>query len=229
MANAACETDLYAPIKQFLQAQGYVVKGEIGAVDVVGCRGDEPPVLIELKTSFSLSLFHQAIDRLAVSDLVYIAARHKPGKVFARSLKRNIALCRRLGIGLLTVRLKDGFVFPHVDPGPYAPRRSEVKKNRLLKEFAKRVGDPNTGGSTRSGLITAYRQDALRCLGYLRKHGATKASIVAGSTGVEKARRIMADDHYGWFERIQTGIYDITPKGKTALQDFKHEIKKLAA
>ncbi|MEM9570821.1 MAG: DUF2161 family putative PD-(D/E)XK-type phosphodiesterase [Pseudomonadota bacterium] len=229
MANPVCETDLYAPIKQFLQAQGYVVKGEIGAVDVVACRGDEPPVLVELKTSFSLSLFHQAIDRLAVSDSVYIAAPHKPGKVFARSLKRNIALCRRLGIGLLTVRLKDGFVFPHADPGPYAPRRSAVKRNRLLKEFAKRVGDPSTGGSTRSGLITAYRQDALRCLGYLRTHGATKASIVAGATGVETARRIMADDHYGWFERVKTGIYDIAPKGKTALQNFKHELEKLAA
>lgn len=229
MTDPVCETDLYAPIKQFLQAQGYVVKGEIGAVDVVACRGDEPPVLVELKTSFSLSLFHQAIDRLAVSDLVYIAAPHKPGKLFARALKRNIALSRRLGIGLLTVRLKDGFVFPHADPGPYAPRRSTVKKNRLLKEFAKRVGDPNAGGSTRTGLITAYRQDALRCLAYLRTHGATKASIVAGATGVETARRIMADDHYGWFERVKTGIYDITPKGKTALRDYKHELEKLAA
>ena len=229
MANPVCETDLYAPIKQFLQAQGYVVKGEIGAVDVVGCRGDEPPVLVELKTSFSLSLFHQAVDRLAVSDSVYIAAPHKPGKVFARSLKRNIALCRRLGLGLLTVRLKDGLVIPNVDPGPYVPRRSAVKKNTLLKEFAKRTGDPAMGGSTRSGLITAYRQDALRCLGYFRTNGPTKASIVAGATGVETARRIMSDDHYGWFERVKTGIYDIAPKGKTALQDFKTELEKLAA
>lgn len=229
MAITVRETDLYAPIERFLQAQGYIVKGEIGAVDVVGCRGDESPVLIELKTSFSLSLFHQAIDRLAVSDVVYVAAPHKQGKVFARSLKRNIALCRRLGIGILTVRVKDGFVFPHADSGPYAPRRSAVKKNRLLREFAKRAGDPNKGGSTRSGLITAYRQDALRCLGYLHTRGATKASIVAGATGVETARRIMADDHYGWFERVKTGIYGIAPTGKMALRDFEHEIERLAA
>jgi len=229
MANPIRETDLYEPIKQFLQGQGYVVKGEIGAVDVVACRGDESPVLVELKTAFSLSLFHQAIERLAVSDLIYIAVPHKPGKAFARSLKRNIALCRRLGIGLLTVRLKDGLVVPHADPGPYAPRQSAVKKQRLLKEFAKRVGDPNTGGATRRGLITAYRQDALRCLGYLRAHGATKASIVAGATGVETARRIMADDHYGWFERVKTGIYDITPEGKSAIRVYQSELDKLAA
>ena len=229
MPNPVRETDLYDPIKQFLQGQGYVVKGEVGAVDVVACRGDEAPVLVELKTSFSLSLFHQAVERLAVSEWVYIAAPHKPGKVFARSLKRNIALCRRLGIGLLTVRLKDGLVIPHADPGPYVPRRSAAKKQRLLKEFAKRVGDPNTGGATRRGLITAYRQDALRCLSYLRANGATKASIVAGDTGVDTARRIMADDHYGWFERVQTGIYDLTPKGQTALRDYKSELERLAA
>jgi hypothetical protein len=229
MTDPVRETDLYEPIKKFLQGQGYVVKGEIGAVDVVGCRGDEAPVLVELKTAFSLSLFHQAMERLAVSDLIYIAVPHKPGKAFARSLKRNIALCRRLGIGLLTIRLKDGSVFPHADPGPYRPRRSAVKKQRLLKEFAKRVGDPNTGGATRRGLMTAYRQDALRCLGHLGVHGATKASIVASATGVETARRIMADDHYGWFERVKTGIYDITPKGETAIRDYKAELTKLAA
>lgn len=229
MANPVRETDLYEPIKQFLQGQGFEVKSEIGAVDVVACRGDETPVLVELKTAFSLSLFHQAIERLAVSDLVYIAVPHKPGKAFARSLKRNIALCRRLGIGLLTIRVKDGSVYPHADPGPYSPRRSAVKTQRLLKEFARRVGDPNTGGATRRGLITAYRQDALRCLGYLGIHGATKASVVADGTGVETARRIMADDHYGWFERVKTGIYDITPKGKSAMQDYQGELERLAA
>ncbi|MEO1552966.1 MAG: DUF2161 family putative PD-(D/E)XK-type phosphodiesterase [Pseudomonadota bacterium] len=229
MANLVRETDLYEPIKQFLQGQGYEVKGEVGAVDVVGCRGDEAPVLVELKTTFSLSLFHQAIERLAVSELIYVAVPHKPGKAFAKSLKRNIALCRRLGIGLLTVRLKDGSVFPHADPGPYSPRRSLVKKQRLLKEFAKRVGDPNSGGTTRRGLITAYRQDALRCLGYLGTHGPSKASVVAGATGVDTARRIMADDHYGWFERVKTGIYDITPKGEVAMADYKSELAKLAA
>lgn len=229
MADVVRETDLYEPIKRFLQAQGYEVKGEIGAVDVMACRGDEPPVLIELKTAFSLSLFHQAIERLAVSDQIYVAVPHKSGKAFSRSLTRNIALCRRLGIGLLTIRLKDGSVYPHADPGPYNPRRSAVKKQRLLKEFAKRVGDPNSGGTTRRGLITAYRQDALRCLGFLGAHGPTKASILAGATGVETARRIMADDHYGWFERVKTGIYDITPKGNLALRDYQSELTKLAA
>jgi len=230
MATApARETDLYDPIKRFLEGQGYEVKGEIGKVDVVACRGDEAPVLVELKTAFSLSLFHQAVERLSVSDTVYMAVPHKPGKVFARSVKRNAALCRRLGVGLITVRLKDGLVQVHVDPGPYRPRVSVQKKARLLKEFAKRVGDPNSGGATRQGLITAYRQDALRCLIYLDSNGPTKAALVASETKVETARRIMADDHYGWFERVKTGIYDITAKGRDALKHYQAQVDILAA
>lgn len=223
------ETDLYEPIKRFLEGQGYEVKGEIGKVDVVACRGDEAPVLVELKTTFSLSLFHQAVERLSVSDVVYLAVPHKPGKIFARSVKRNAALCRRLGIGLITVRLKDGLVQVHVDPGPYRPRISVPKKARLLKEFAKRVGDPNSGGATRQGLITAYRQDALRCLVHLAKNGPTKAALVASETQVETARRIMADDHYGWFERVKTGIYGVTPKGRDALKAYQSQVDILAA
>ena len=63
------ETDLYAPVKAMLEGQGYEVKGEIGAADIVAVRSTEDPVIVELKTGFSLTLFHQAIDRLAVSDV----------------------------------------------------------------------------------------------------------------------------------------------------------------
>lgn len=223
------ETDLYAPIKTFLEGQGYEVKGEIGKVDVVGCRDDSDPVLVELKTSFCLSLFHQAIDRLSVSDAVYIAVPHKPGKLFARSLKRNKTLCRRLGIGLITVRLKDGSVYVHLDPGPYRPRPSAPKKARLLREFSRRVGDPNRGGSSRTKLVTAYRQDALRCLQVLSAQGPMKASVVAGEVQVENARRIMADNHYGWFERVSVGIYAATPAGAAAMLQYEHELARLAA
>jgi hypothetical protein len=73
------------------------------------------------------------------------------------------------------VRLKDGLVEVHADPAPYKPRKSHVKKARLLKEFAKRTGDPNAGGATRQGLMTAYRQDALRCARVLSELGPTKA------------------------------------------------------
>lgn len=236
-ASKPKETVLYAPIKALLEGQGYEVKGEIGKADVVGVRaGDdgeaEEPVIVELKTAFSLSLFHQGIDRQALSDQVYVAVPRGSGRAFLKSLQNNKNLCRRLGLGLITVRLKDEFVEVHLDPAPYQPRQSKVKKARLLREFSRRVGDPSQGGaSRRSNIITAYRQDALRCLKYLSVNGPTKASVIAKSLGVEKARNIMADDHYGWFERAQTeakGIYQITPKGEAACEEFQSALDEIS-
>ena len=211
------ETDLYPPVKRLLEGQGYAVKGEVGAADVVAVREGEEPVIVELKTGFALSLFHQAVERQRLSDAVYIAVPHNAGKAFQQALRNNRALCRRLGLGLMTVRLADGLVQIHCDPAPYRPRQSKARRGRLLREFAKRVGDPNAGGATREGLMTAYRQDALRCAKLLHAEGPTKASEVAARTGVAQARRLMADDHYGWFERVRTGIYALSPKGQAAI------------
>lgn len=207
------ETDLYPPVKSYLEAQGYEVKGEIGAVDVMAVRGDEDPVLVELKLGFSLALLHQGIARQAVTDAVYLAVPKGNGK----AMKDNLALCRRLGLGLMMVRLRDGFVEVLADPAPYRPRKSKPRKGRLLREFARRVGDPNAGGATRVGIVTSYRQDALRCATFLVDHGESKGAVVAKGAEVPTATRIMAADHYGWFERVAVGVYMLTPKGAEAL------------
>ncbi len=212
------ETDLYPPIKALLEEQGYVVKSEVGAADVVAVRGAEPPVIVELKLGFSLSLFHQCIARQALTEDVYLAVLRQPGKRFAKAVKDNVRLARRLGLGLITVRLSDGLVQVHCDPGPVQPRLSKVRQGALLREFARRRGDPNDGGQTRVGLITAYRQDALKLALYLFEAGATKGALVARETGVPKATRMMADDHYGWFERVETGVYGLTPAGAAAVR-----------
>lgn len=221
------ETALYAPVKKFLEGQGYEVKAEIGAADVVAMRGDEAPVIVELKTGFTLSLMHQAIERQKITDLVYVAVPAGKGRTGQKALLKNQNLCRRLGLGFISVRLRDGLLAVHCDPGPYRPRQSAPRKQLLLAEFVKREGDPNTGGATRVKLMTAYRQDALRCLKFLSDTGATKAAMVSKACDVEFARRIMADNHYGWFERVATGIYDLTPAGKKALKTYKKDTKLL--
>lgn len=221
------ETDLYAPVKAFLERQGYEVKAEIGAADVVASNGVDEPVIVELKTGFSLSLFHQAIARQLITDAVYVAIPHSSGQRFRQSLMANKGLCRRLGLGLLSVRLIDGHIDVHLDPAPYRPRKSKPRQTRLLREFLRRVGDPNQGGSTRRGIVTAYRQDALRCVMVLRANGPSKASDVARQSGVAVARRIMADDHYGWFDRIRTGIYGLSPKGAEAAAQYGDVIRQL--
>ncbi len=214
------ETDLYPHVKALLEGQGYDVKAEIGSADVVGLRpGGDAPVIIELKTGFALTLFHQAIARQSVTDCVYIAVPRQSGKRFLRALKENKALCRRLGLGLITVRLSDGHTEVHLDPAPFTPRKVKTRKTRLLREFARREGDPNLGGAARSGpLVTAYRQDAVKIARHLRSNGVSKCAEIRAATGVETATRIMADDHYGWFERVSRGVYQLTAAGVTAAE-----------
>lgn len=215
------EQDLYPPIKAMLERQGYVVKGEVGAADVVARRGEEEPVIVELKMRFSLSLFHQAVARLGMSDQVYIATVKPTGRTARRALKDNLALCRRLGLGLITVR-EDERVEVHCDPGPYAPRKSKVRTARLLREFDRLQGDPNAGGATRHGIVTAYRQDALRCAAHLAEHGPSRGRDVAAATEVATATRLMAANHYGWFERVEKGVYGLTDAGRDGLKHWAY-------
>lgn len=220
MTTPLREQDLYPPVKAYLQRQGYTVKGEVGAADVVGVRGKEDPVIVELKVGFSLSLFHQGLARLAVSDQVYVAVPWKPGKPFARALKDNVALARRVGLGVMTVRARDQHVEVHADPVPYTPRKSKKKKTQMLRAFARLKGDPNAGGATRHGIVTGYRQDALRCARFLAVHGPSAGAKVKDWAEVPQATQIMRDDHYGWFTKVSRGVYDITPAGKKGLADF---------
>ncbi len=210
------ESELYAPVKALLQRQGYTVKGEVGAADVVARRGDEAPVIVELKLRITLALFHQAVARLKITDHVYIAVPKPTGATARRALKDNLALCRRLGLGLITVRA-DGRTEVQCDPGPYAPRKSKRAQTKLLREFDRLQGDPNDGGATRHGIVTAYRQDALRCAALLAEVGASRGQDVAKATGVAKATTVMRDNHYGWFEKVEKGVYDLTGAGRAGL------------
>lgn len=220
------EADLYPDLKAFLEAQGYEVKAEIGACDILALRGAEPPVVVEMKLSFSLALVLQGVARQALFETVYLAVP-APKKGWPARYRDIVALCRRLGLGLLVVTPGQG-VEAHLDPGPYQPRRNTARAGRLLREFQRRLGDPNQGGTTGIKRMTAYRQDALRCACAL-VDGPMKGATVAKATGVTRATTLMRDDHYGWFDRVDKGVYALTQKGRAALTENAAEITRLTA
>lgn len=195
------EVDLYPPVKAFLERQGFDVKGEVGGCDIVAVRGDEPPVIVELKLRFTLGLVLQALDRLRVSETVYVAV---PADVVRRRGIRP--LCRRLGLGLLVVHGARRAVEVAVEPGSYRPPRDRRRATRLMAEHARRVGDPTPGGATRVPIMTAYRQEAIRVATVLAAGPAPVAAIRA-EAAAPNAGRILARDPYGWFERVHRGTY----------------------
>ncbi len=217
-AAMTLESDLYAPVKALLEGQGYVVKGEVRGCDVVAVRGKEPPVVVELKRTFGLGLVLQGVDRLALTDLVYLAVGQWP-----KQMKNVKKLCKRLGLGFIVVVKDKADVV--LDPVPYVPRQNKRKAGRMLGEHARRVGDPNLGGQAmRAPLMTAYRQEALRCAELLAEKGPMKVAALRAACDAPKAAQILQQDVYGWFERVERGVYAITPKGREGLERFDRKL-----
>jgi hypothetical protein len=224
------ESDLYAPVKRHLEALGYTVRGEVGRCDMVGVSGDTM-IAVELKLSFGLPVLYQALQRLPAVDLVYVAVTVPEGRTARRNwdagLKDAVRLCRMLGVGLLAVR--DSNVVVHADPGPYQPRKQAKQRGRLLGEFVRRTGDHNLGGTTRRPRVTAYREDALACASVLAEHGPMKAADLREATGAPNAGVILRDNVYGWFVKVSRGIYDISPAGRAALEQYADVLAARAA
>ncbi|MGE7371259.1 DUF2161 domain-containing phosphodiesterase [Neorhizobium sp. NPDC001467] len=215
------ETALYLPVKTFLEAAGYTVKGEIGGCDLVGLKGEGTKdgdsavvVVCELKLTFNLELLLQAVDRASVSDEVWIAARVSAKGRGRESDRRYRDLCRRLGIGMLGVS-DSGAVSVIVSSVSPMPRTNPKRRTRLVSEHRRRTGDPALGGSTKVPILTAYRQQALAIAsalaeGPLRPRDLKDTAANAGST--------LRNNYYGWFEKVEKGVYALTDIGREALK-----------
>ena len=228
------ETDLYAPVKQFLEGEGYEVKSEITGCDVVAFKPDGPSVIVELKIAFSLDLVLQGVERQKVSDDVYLAVQRPDTPTKRRNWRRRqrsiVSLCRRLGLGLLLVdtsRDDARRIDVLLDPAPYQPRKSTRKQTRLKREFLARSGDPNTAGVSKRTIVTAYRQDAIRCAMALAGGKMLKVSEIKETAGVPRAGSILQKNHYGWFERETRGVYRLSGHGDSALEHYGDAVTDL--
>lgn len=213
------EIDLYLPVKLFLEGQGYEVKGEIREADVFAVRGMEDPVVVELKLAFNLDVVLQAVNRLSISSVVYIGIPSSC-RAFRKRRRRIIKLLRMLGIGLILIVIhsKRSRVEVALDPGEYRPRIHSKRRGQLLGEFESRRGDPMPGGSgKRKGMMTAYRQKAIRIAQYLLEKGPTKASVIAQALEESGVLSILYRNVYGWFDRLGEGIYQLSPRGTADL------------
>ena len=208
------ETSLYAAVKEHLERLGYQAKGEVCGCDIVAVRPGEPPFLVitELKLGFTLDLVLQGVDRLAVADEVWLAVRATRRGRDRDGRARK--LCRLLGFGLLAVDPLRRYVEVLAEPGPYRPRPDAKRRARLLAEHRGRRGDPALGGSSRTPVMTAYRQRALSCAAALRQGSLRPRDL---REVAPDAAAILLRNVYGWFERERRGVYRLAPAGAAAL------------
>ncbi|WP_224702244.1 DUF2161 domain-containing phosphodiesterase [Devosia aquimaris] len=210
------ETDLYLPLKTFLEGAGYVVKGEVNDCDLVGVKDGDPPVVIvcELKLAFNLELVMQGVKRAAFCDEVWLAARASKTSRGREHDARFRNLCRRLGFGAIAVS-EAGEVSVIVAPFAATPRRDAKRRSRLLDEHKRRVGDPQVGGGRGKPIMTAYRQDCIVCATALLAGPQSPKQL---KTVVLRAPSILQSNVYGWFTRVSRGIYGLTEVGRAAVQ-----------
>jgi hypothetical protein len=255
----ARETELYPPIKNFFASRGYEVKSEVRGCDLVAIHPAEPePTIVEMKKTFTLPLLLQGIDRQQTGAKVWLAVERNRAKKGAHSQRFHdlTSLCRRLRLGLMTVtfyktkspvievwcepetlfrsaRAASGNSDPDPDATAIGQERPTPRMRkaaaRLRKEFDGRSGDYNLGGSSRRKLVTAYRERSLLCAMALRVHGPSAPRNIREWTGCANAGAILRDNYYGWFVRVQKGVYQLTPSGEQALREYNEIVAQLAA
>ncbi len=209
------ETDLYLPVKRFIEGLGFEVKGEVGGCDVLALRDGDPPVLVvcELKQTFKTSN----------SSCRRWTAPWRWTKSGSQRGSRNAAQDARTmrGSAISAAGWASGCWRRKREPGRDSaqPRRVLTTQGSpasvaLVEEHRRRRGDPVAGGGSKQPVMTAYRQGALACA----------AAMVDGPKRprdlkpiFEKAPAMLRDNVYQWFTRVDRGLYGLTDAGHAAL------------
>jgi len=220
------ETDLYRPVRTWLEQQGYTVRSEVRNCDITAVKGDDL-VIIELKRAFGTPLLIQAARRQRITDSVYVAIPRPRGGVRTGQWRGIQHLLRRLELGLILVspRSKVRPVDIIFHPVPFERQKRKRVRLAILREIDSRSGDYNEGGSCRRKLMTAYRENAIQIACALKQHGPLSPKQLRALGTGPKTLGILYDNVYGWFERIDRGVYDLNAAGRAALKQYR----KLAA
>lgn len=221
------ETDLYAPIRAFLEAEGYQVQAEVKHCDIAAEK-DGQLVIVELKKAFTLKLVYQAIERQSLTEQVFVAIpRPKKGQR-EKAWKDMLRLLKRLELGLLTVALDSPLQTVDVvlEPADSPVRKNRRKREGLQAELESRETDSNIGGMTRRKIITAYREKSIRLACLLEKEGQLSTAELR-ERGLEDAIGICSRNYDRWFRRVAKGVYALSEIGKEALES--EDYRKIAA
>ncbi|MCL2355917.1 MAG: DUF2161 family putative PD-(D/E)XK-type phosphodiesterase [Defluviitaleaceae bacterium] len=225
---------MYEPIKSLLMSQGFIVRGEVNGCDIAAVRGEELWI-VEMKLSANLTLIFQAMARQEASENVFIAVpRPKSGrdKKF-RALRK---LVKKLELGLIVVSLDSPvclaeiLIFPKnakrevcpTNTSAHSPEaatsRANKKASAIKKEIFGRTTD-SPGGTSREKVNTAYRERCVKIACLLEARGAQSAKSLREMGCESDAYPILRGNHFGWFEKIDKGIYDITETCRNYLNE----------
>ena len=130
------ETDLYEPIRAFLEEEGYQVQAEVKHCDIAAEK-DGRLVVVELKRAFGLKLVYQGLERQSLTDEVFVAIPRPKKGAREKAWQDMLRLLKRLELGLLTVALDSPLKTVDV---VLTPADSMIRKNKRKKEQLQAAG-----------------------------------------------------------------------------------------
>lgn len=158
------ETELFYPVKEFLEAAGFTVYGEVlikqtsRTVDTVGLNEKiKTSVAVELKTKFNKKLQEQARFNASLFDLSYMA------------LPKGVKFTPVAGVGVLVVDLKNKTVEEVVSPksSTFRPEFNTLKGRLFLNSLNNHV----PGGLAAHEALSARHQVLSQIVNCLTLHG----------------------------------------------------------
>lgn len=217
------ETELYEPVKNFLEKEGYNVQAEVKSCDITAVK-DEILLIVELKTSFNLKLVYQALERKAVADFVYVAIP-RPKNFRDKNVRMMKKLLKEINVGLITVGIESGFKSVDVILQPQQVKASNRKKRDcLLTELERRKTNFNIGGERSTGkIITAYREKSVELACITEILGEITPKKARQLSSAQKPETVLSTNHYKWFVRVKKGVYALTDEGRAALSDINYK------
>lgn len=212
------ETDLYEPIRAFLEEEGYQVQAEVKNCDIAAVK-DGQLLIVELKKAFSLKLVYQGLERQSLTEQVFVAIPRPKKGAREKSWKDMLKLLKRLELGLLTVALDSPLKTVDVvlEPSDSLAWKNRKKRERVKAEMENRQMDVNVGGMTRRKIITVFREKSIRLACLLEKEGQVSMASLR-ERGMGDYVGLLSRNYDKWFQRVEKGVYSLSEKGKEALE-----------
>lgn len=213
------ETDLYEPIRAFLEEEGYQVQAEVKHCDIAAVKNGQL-VVVELKKAFNLKLVYQGLERQSLTDQVFVAIPRPKKGAREKSWKDMLKLLKRLELGLLTVALDSPLKTVDVvlEPSDSLAWKNRKKRKQVQTELENRQMDVNVGGMTRRKIITVYREKSIRLACLLEREGQVSLASLR-ERGMEDYVGILSRNYDKWFKRVEKGVYALSEKGKEELEN----------
>lgn len=213
------ETDLYAPVRAFLEEEGFQVQAEVKHCDIAAVK-DGQLVVVELKKAFNLKLVYQALERQSLTEQVFVAIPRPQKGQREKAWKDMLRLLKRLELGLLTVALDSPLQTVDVvlEPSDSLAWKNRKKREQVQAELENRQMDVNVGGMTRRKIITAFREKSIRLACLLEREGQISTATLR-ERSMEDCVGVLSRNFDKWFQRVEKGVYTLSEKGREALEN----------